>query len=208
MKRFISGVVLVALFLASLALGNIAIDILLLVVAILMLQEWYNMTQSDVRFLLLGLPIVAIPIASLILISMIPDGKMALLLFTSIIISVDTFAMIGGKLLGGPKLAPKISPRKTWSGLISGAAAGGIASAVVAFLYTMQFEYWQFLLFGIMMGLIEQSSDLFVSFFKRKFNIKDSGSIIPGHGGVLDRFDGIILTAPIFLYTFLQCTQN
>jgi phosphatidate cytidylyltransferase len=210
-QRFISGIVLAALVLAIVLLNNILLYILIALVAALMLHEWYNMTKTDERFMLLGLPIISIPLASILCISMMSEGTQVLVLFVTIIAFVDTFAMIGGKLIGGAKLAPKLSPNKTWSGLVVGATAGGAISFFLSFVLQWRvtpFEHWQFLVFGTTLGLVEQSSDLFISFFKRKFKLKDSGHIIPGHGGVLDRADGIIFTAPLFLYIFSRCVQN
>jgi phosphatidate cytidylyltransferase len=116
--------------------------------------------------------------------------------------SVDTMAMIGGKILQGPKLAPSISPNKTISGLLT-----GVISAVIIVIIIWQKNnllinnIYNVCLYTMLLAVMAQVSDLLVSFFKRKFKVKDSGNIIPGHGGVLDRFDSIILTAPIiFLY--------
>lgn len=210
-QRFITGIILALLVLTIIFLNDTILYIFILLVAICLLCEWYDMTQSDIRFVILGLPIISIPLASIVFISMMPYGQNALLLFASIIASVDTMAMIGGQFVKGPKLAPRLSPNKTWSGLLIGAISGGIISFSLSFVLqkqVMQFEHWQFLIFGIMLGLVEQMSDLFISSFKRRFKIKDTGRIIPGHGGMLDRLDGIILTAPILLYILNQCMQN
>jgi len=108
--------------------------------------------------------------------------------------------MLGGKTFGGPKLARKISPLKTWSGLLCGC----IASATV---WDMGYYYFDLnrlsvnpLFYGFINGLVAQISDIFVSYFKRKSDIKDSGNLIPGHGGFLDRFDSIIFSAPLLLW--------
>ncbi|MGI4775839.1 MAG: phosphatidate cytidylyltransferase, partial [Janthinobacterium lividum] len=127
-----------------------------------------------------------------------------LLIYFAVIWSVDSFAMLGGQKFEGPKLAPKISPNKTWSGLITGVLAGTLSSILI-YMIMQTLDISQQLVItktnlviaSIMIGLTAQLSDLFISYFKRKFKIKDSGNIIPGHGGVLDRFDSIILTAPI-----------
>jgi phosphatidate cytidylyltransferase len=106
----------------------------------------------------------------------------------------DTGALIGGRLIGGPKLAPKLSPNKTWAGFITGTIAAGIAEAVyVAFLGDSPLSG---AIFGIALGLFGHAGDLFESWVKRHFRAKDSGTLIPGHGGVLDRVDSLLLAAP------------
>ncbi len=201
--RFLSGTALALVVLLAILYSQILLNLLLIIIGCIMLYEWRNITKKDERYLYLGILIILTPILSLYLVSIKPEGKIALLTYACVIASVDTFAMFGGKYFEGPKLAPKLSPNKTWSGLASGVTAGAIISLIISFLiqeYNVQHSHIEFFLFGIIIGIIEQGSDLFISFFKRKFSVKDSGNIIPGHGGVLDRFDGIILTAPILLW--------
>jgi phosphatidate cytidylyltransferase len=103
----------------------------------------------------------------------------------------DTFAYFAGKTLGGPKLAPAISPNKTWSGFFGGLIGAVALSAVVALVagYTISAKVTAL---AILLALLSQGGDLFESWVKRKFGLKDSGWIIPGHGGLLDRIDGLI----------------
>jgi phosphatidate cytidylyltransferase len=111
--------------------------------------------------------------------------------------STDIFAYFAGRSIGGPKLAPKISPNKTWAGLIGGMAGAAIVGAVAAYLFGL--DNW-FLLAGAPMGLLAQLGDLYESRVKRRLGVKDSGSLLPGHGGVLDRVDGLL---PVVLATLL-----
>jgi phosphatidate cytidylyltransferase len=111
--------------------------------------------------------------------------------------STDIFAYFAGRSIGGPKLAPKISPNKTWAGLIGGVAGAAIVGAVAAYLFGL--DNW-FLLAGAPMGLLAQLGDLYESRVKRRLGVKDSGSLLPGHGGVLDRVDGLL---PVVLATLL-----
>ncbi|HSN14750.1 MAG TPA: phosphatidate cytidylyltransferase [Anaeromyxobacteraceae bacterium] len=112
----------------------------------------------------------------------------------------DTAAMFAGKSLGGPKLAPVVSPGKTWSGTIAGAlAAVAIAPAFDAVVLRPQgvmLELWQVLLFGAVLGVVGQVGDLAESLLKREAGMKDSSDLIPGHGGVLDRFDSLYFVLP------------
>lgn len=110
--------------------------------------------------------------------------------------AVDIFAMFTGKIIGGPKLAPVISPKKTWAGLIGGMVGAALA-AVLSFLTVVGFGFGQMqftslVLFAPLLAIVAQAADLFESAIKRRFNVKDSGAIIPGHGGLLDRVDGLI----------------
>lgn len=110
--------------------------------------------------------------------------------------AVDIFAMFSGKIIGGPKLAPVLSPNKTWAGLI-GAMAGAMIAAVLSFLVIVGFQlgkadFAALLIIAPLLAVCAQMADLFESGIKRKYDIKDSGAIIPGHGGLLDRVDGLI----------------
>jgi phosphatidate cytidylyltransferase len=111
--------------------------------------------------------------------------------------ATDIFAYFAGRAIGGPKLAPRISPNKTWAGL----AGGVIGAAVTAWIAgsLMQLETI-FLYIGAPMGLLAQLGDLYESSVKRRKGVKDSGTILPGHGGVLDRLDGLL---PVALATYL-----
>ncbi len=201
-QRFISGGLLGAIILLSILYSDTLFNLILLTISMLMYYEWYNMTKSDILFAVSGIAIIFIPIFCLYQVSSMNYGKMAILLYALIIASVDSFAMFVGKLVGGQKLAPKISPNKTWSGFFGGVGSAIIVSVLGYFFikeYNVRYNIIEFILFGGLIAAIEQCSDLFISIFKRKFGIKDTGSIIPGHGGALDRFDGIILTAPLLL---------
>lgn len=203
--RIMSGIIIGSLFIGSILFVPELFFCLVILIAAGMLLEWEAMTRSSFSYLLLGVIIASVPNISLILISLNPNNKFILLLYFITLWSIDTFAMIGGKTFGGPKLAPKLSPNKTWSGLIIGVLAAGILPVIVANIPDVQVPIKYFadnlhLSLGCMfLAVIAQISDLFISYFKRKFGVKDSGSLIPGHGGILDRFDSIIFTAPILL---------
>lgn len=203
--RIISAFFIGPIFIIAIMWVKPLFYILIILVAIGMLKEWYAMTKSSVLYLLFGFILLPLPIISLILINSYAEYRWLLLLYFAIIWSVDTFAMIGGKNLKGPKLAPSLSPNKTWSGLITGIVCAGLVaillSTIPGFYIPNNYFYSISVLFitSCFLALIAQISDLFISYFKRKFGIKDSGNIIPGHGGVLDRFDSIILTAPLLL---------
>ena len=139
-----------------------------------------------------GVPYVVLPVAALITLRDDPSyGFIAILWIFAVVWLADTLAYFAGKTIGGPKLAPRISPNKTWAGL-GGAFAGGIlGSVLVAALGELNWIVVVAILGGVM-AIIEQVGDLIESAAKRHFGLKDSGDIIPGHGGVLDRVDGLI----------------
>jgi phosphatidate cytidylyltransferase len=113
--------------------------------------------------------------------------------------AVDTGAYLLGRELGGPKIAPSISPSKTWSGLAGGMAASAVTSCFLAGIW--QFHYWGvYLVLGLFMAIVAQAGDFFESWVKRRAGVKDSGTLIPGHGGILDRVDGLLAAAPIFAF--------
>jgi phosphatidate cytidylyltransferase len=108
-----------------------------------------------------------------------------------------TFAYFGGRLLGRHKLAPRLSPGKSWEGLLVGAVAGVFVAFIA--LYDTRDEYlavWQAVLLGIVLVLAEVIGDLFESALKRDLEVKDTGRLLGGHGGMLDRIDGLLFAAP------------
>jgi phosphatidate cytidylyltransferase len=111
--------------------------------------------------------------------------------------ATDIFAYFAGRSIGGPKLAPRVSPNKTWSGLIGGMAGAAVIGAAAAWFFDLGAP---FVFLGAPMGLLAQLGDLYESRVKRRLGVKDSGSILPGHGGVLDRLDGLL---PVALATLL-----
>ena len=130
-----------------------------------------------------------------------PNGVWALFALFIAVWLTDTGALITGNLLKGPKLWPALSPNKTWSGAIGGAIAGTLATALL-FLF-LRSSLWHGALLGLCASVIGQLGDLFESFLKRRVGRKNSGSLIPGHGGVLDRIDSMLFVAPVATLAFL-----
>ncbi|MGE0179394.1 MAG: phosphatidate cytidylyltransferase [Sphingomonas sp.] len=106
--------------------------------------------------------------------------------------ATDILAYFAGRAIGGPKLAPRISPNKTWAGLIGGMIGAGLVGYATATWFEME---PLFLWLGAPLGAIAQAGDLYESWEKRRAGIKDSGRMLPGHGGVLDRLDGLLAAA-------------
>lgn len=126
------------------------------------------------------------------------DGVLFVIL---VVWASDTFAYVAGRAIGGPKLAPRISPGKTRSGSLGGLAGAMLVGAVLALLLPSPVgaaaSALRGLGFGLLLGIASQAGDLAESAFKRRCGVKDSGRSIPGHGGLLDRFDGLLAAAPL-----------
>jgi phosphatidate cytidylyltransferase len=146
----------------------------------------------------LAVGVLYVGVAGLALIWLRADGiagRMNVLFLLLVVWASDIGAYLVGRALGGPKLAPTISPGKTWSGAAGGllaAAAVGLAIALSA----SGLPGWTTLVAGAL-GVVSQGGDLLESAIKRRFGVKDSGRLIPGHGGLLDRLDGVLAAAPM-----------
>ena len=136
-------------------------------------------------FLYVGMP-------SLALISLSWVGEVLVLWVFAVTWSTDILAYFAGRAIGGPKLAPRVSPNKTWAGLIGGMAGAALFGWAVASWFQMGAL---FLWLGAAMGAVAQAGDLYESWVKRRAGVKDSGRLLPGHGGVLDRLDGMLAVA-------------
>lgn len=121
-------------------------------------------------------------------------GATALLYLLLVAWTTDTASYGGGRLVGGPKLAPSISPRKTWSGLLAGILAPALVGYAFA-LFLQDTSAWRLTLVSIVIAAACQAGDLGESAVKRRFGIKDMSNLIPGHGGLLDRIDGLLIAA-------------
>jgi len=102
-----------------------------------------------------------------------------------------------GKKFGKNKLYPKISPKKSWEGAIAGVLGGIFVALLYGSVFELNLSYVQLVFSALLVCVLAQCGDLLESLIKRAFQVKDSGKILPGHGGVLDRFDGVLLSAPV-----------
>jgi phosphatidate cytidylyltransferase len=156
----------------------------------------------------IGTAYLGLACLALIWIRNAPAGGIAALFWVLLLVwTVDTAAYFVGRAVGGPKLAPRISPNKTWSGLAGGVAGATLVGLVFALAVPVATP-WIFVAISAALALAEQAGDLFESAVKRRFGVKDSGSIIPGHGGILDRVDGLIAVAIVVAALTLLSGQN
>jgi phosphatidate cytidylyltransferase len=138
----------------------------------------------------------AIGIAPIVLRSDNEDGFIAVMLLFAIVWTTDIVAYFVGRLIGGPKLLPRVSPKKTWSGAIGGLAGAVLAAVAVAAAAGLS-GLLPIALVAAILSAVAQAGDLFESLLKRKFGAKDSGRLIPGHGGLMDRLDGFVFAAAL-----------
>lgn len=158
---------------------------------------------------LFGIFYVSWLLSHLVLIRGLSNGKGLILYLLLVVWSGDTGAYYIGSYLGQHKLAPVISPKKTIEGAVGGLLASLLASCIAKWIFGTLSAKWPFLplleyrdciALGILLAVIAQLGDLCESLLKRAVNIKDSGTILPGHGGILDRLDGVMFAAPVLYY--------
>ena len=150
--------------------------------------------ESGGRLSALGVLYAGLPAVALIwLRGSTPLGLEVALFLLLVVIATDTGAYAAGRSIGGPRLMPSISPNKTWSGLAGGVSAGTIVAVVFASATALSPS--RLALVGAALALVSQAGDLMESALKRRYQIKDSSGLIPGHGGFMDRVDGLIVAA-------------
>lgn len=139
-------------------------------------------------------------LSHLILLRLLPAGQWYVLFLCTVVWVGDSAAMYVGKSLGRHKMAPAISPNKTWEGAVGGTVGGILTAIVSAKLWLPHLVLWQCVMLGLCLSVAAQMSDLGESTLKRYAGVKDSGGLIPGHGGILDRIDSMLFAAPTLVY--------
>lgn len=199
--RPIGLAVLVAFAVASLALGNLAITLGAFTVALVFavaLQPGDAARRGVAAF---GVLYVGAMAAGFWFLREGPwDGRAAALFFMSFVWASDAAAYFVGRAVGGPRLLPSESPNKTWAGAIGALIACGLCGLAAANIENQ--PPWLWVGAGIMVSVVAQAGDLFESGAKRRFKVKDSSALVPGHGGVLDRVDGLGAVAIAVSVTF------
>ncbi|MCV3769413.1 MAG: phosphatidate cytidylyltransferase [Wolbachia pipientis] len=193
--RILSSAIILLVFSFAIYFNDLSFYLLIFSIAVLSSFEWYNLTQGNKILYIFALLLIALPNASLIYLYNLPQGKYVLIWLILTIWNIDIAAYLFGKNFGGAKVFPIISPRKTWSGLF-GAILIGIICTVFGSVFLSLFSIFYSPMIGIVVAILAQLGDFTESFIKRVYNVKDSGGMIPGHGGVLDRMDSFIFTAP------------
>jgi phosphatidate cytidylyltransferase len=198
-KRVLSALVLAPIALVCAWVGGAAFAIIVAAVMLGLAVEWLGLCRRTGRALLCpaGLAYIAVAGAAMLWLRDDPVAGRADVLFLLLVVwAGDIGAYLIGRWVGGPRLAPHISPGKTWSG-----AAGGLLAAVAAGLVAAHVlsdaTTWRVVVVAAALGIVAQAGDLLESFVKRRLAVKDSGHLIPGHGGLFDRLDGVMAAAPI-----------
>ena len=240
--RMIASVAMIAVASAALYLGGVFFWVLAVVVALLMMAEWANLSGGTARekrigqfalcvplavmapesliiesrpfftlgllagatfFMLIvtnkrqlsaGILYCGLPVLALTQLRVQDNGLIVALWALALVWMTDIGAFFTGRALRGPKLAPRISPAKTWSGLIGGVL---LAMLFAGLLHAYEGLPFRLLAATPLLAVLAQAGDLYESWIKRRAGVKDSGNILPGHGGVLDRLDGLVPVAPI-----------
>lgn len=146
------------------------------------------------RSLAQGVIYCGLPVLALIFLRRQDEGLLWAFWALSLVWATDIGAFFAGRSIGGPKLAPKLSPNKTWAGLIGGIVAASLLAIVLHVQYGLP---WRMTLATPFLAVLAQGGDLYESWLKRRAGVKDSGNILPGHGGLLDRLDGVVPVAPV-----------
>lgn len=192
-----------AIYTAALAVVVVSpsINLILMGVSIATLIAWVVAKDEQRRGLLtLGVPYIAIGLGSTIWFYYIM-GPLMMLWLIVLVWGVDVGGFVVGNSLKGPKLAPKISPNKTWSGFFGGMLLAVSFSLVFVRFFGPADGFGMFALYAVVIAILAQIGDLVESAIKRKVGVKDSSNLIPGHGGVFDRVDGLIFTTPLVLFS-------
>lgn len=208
--RLLSAAVGLPLLLAAIWLGDPAFPALILLIALAAAWEFGKLAAgAGVRFsrplgllwLLGGALYIGLPLRYYLELRGLREGAAWVLLALLTTFANDTAAYASGRAAGRHPMAPLISPGKTWEGAAGGLIAAVIACAVLAALFGLPEGPWPLLGLGI--GVAAQAGDLLESALKRRAGVKDAGGLVPGHGGVLDRFDSLVLVAPL-VYHYSQ----
>jgi phosphatidate cytidylyltransferase len=141
-----------------------------------------------------GIVYIALPVLALMVLRAEPDGLLLTFWAMALVWACDSGAFFAGRAIGGAKLAPQISPNKTWAGFIGGIVAAGAFAAALVGLFALPAAL---ALATPLLAVLAQLGDLYESHLKRQAGVKDSGNLLPGHGGLLDRLDGLVAVAPV-----------
>ncbi len=194
--RSLAGLVLILLALGTACLGGYSFAVFVALASVMIFYEWRRLVAGwGFGWKILGFIYALLPALSLLWIrDRAPQGLELLLWIFIVTWTTDIGAYFAGRAIGGPRLAPRISPNKTVAGLV-----GGVVSAALAGYAWVELTSLSAALFWLapLFAAAAQAGDLFESWIKRKAGVKDSGGWLPGHGGALDRLDGLVVVAAL-----------
>ncbi len=214
-RRVYSAMVMAPAALLVIWIGGFLLYLAVVAAAVIMAFEWYGMIENTPgddekrrRWMLIGSSYITVGCASFLWLYALPSvpdkpsGALVIFWLLMVVWATDIFALLVGRQYGGAKLMPSISPNKTRSGLIGGVLGGAVISSFFALVPVMP-GFFTLFVWGTLTALIAQGGDLLESYFKRRFGVKDSGALIPGHGGLLDRVDGLMIAAPVIMIVLM-----
>ncbi len=216
-KRIISAAILAPVVVGIIILGGWYFIGMIMLASMISLHEFAGLASKAKKTVLhtvIGGAYLSVCFASYIFIRFgFDQGAWFALAAIVCVWASDIGAYAAGKSFGGMKLAPKISPNKTWAGMVG--AMGSCALALVLMMYLADAMHIKtglhdsdlpcIFIAGLVLGAVGQAGDLLISFYKRRAGAKDTGTLIPGHGGLLDRIDALLLVSPVFLGIVLLC---
>ena len=204
-KRFLSSFILITILTIIVIEGGVIFNLFLVFCFFLTIFEWHNMSKNFI-YHIPGIFFIILSYFSIYYLTNKLNDNYSYFLFVLLIcVSTDIGGYVIGKIIKGPKLS-KISPKKTYSGML-----GSFLFAIIfAYFYLENSIYvsLEILIFVISISAVSQIGDLIISYFKRISKIKDTGKLIPGHGGILDRIDGMIFAFPFSLIILLIYNIN
>ncbi|HEU4449959.1 MAG TPA: phosphatidate cytidylyltransferase [Gaiellaceae bacterium] len=171
-------------------------------------SETRQSTTVAVGATVLGAAWVGLGLAHLVLLRDEPDGRLAVITVLLTVFVADTAAYLGGRLAGRHRMAPGISPGKTWEGFVAGVAAGILTTWFATYDQELFADSWRPFVLGGTIVLAGVAGDLFESMVKRDLGVKDSGRLLLGHGGVLDRIDALVFAGPAAYFAFVALAQG
>jgi len=197
-KRIISTLILIPLTFFFIIKGSFFFIFLLITGFAVTSYEWYMMTKKK-KYHLIGYFFLILSFYSAYLLRNFDNDEKGILFFFVIIICISTdiggYAI--GKIFKGPKIT-KISPNKTYAGMVGGYLLSLVCLSIITNYIDYLGSYFKLFLITVLISTVSQTGDIIVSSFKRKAGVKNTGNLIPGHGGLLDRIDGMIFAVPTF----------
>ncbi|ACZ49604.1 phosphatidate cytidylyltransferase [Anaplasma centrale str. Israel] len=197
--RILTSVLGASAFLGSMYFGGCLFYLVCFSLSMVSAFEWHQITGGRRHLYIPAIFVVALPYASAVYLYTLPHGAIILLWMILSVWSADTGAYFVGKSFGKRKILPAVSPNKTWMGLLGGMAFSAVVTLLMSIIFGIFFVPHA-LLIGVVVAVVAQCGDFAESGIKRLCKVKDSGFIVPGHGGILDRVDGFMFTAPMVAY--------
>lgn len=194
-KRILSALILAPLAVIATWIGSWVFGLLIAAGAAIAAWEWTRLVGWSPVWVVAGAVYVGLPVLALLW--MRGQDRETTLWLMAVVWATDSAAYGVGRIVGGWKLLPRVSPNKTWAGLIGGVAGAAIVGAAAALGFGLKVDLWLLAAASALLALVAQGGDLFESAVKRRFGVKDTGALIPGHGGLLDRVDGLLAAAPL-----------